>query len=133
MVLFAILGWLFSIPLKRIVEKRRAHWDTVGKDGMLKAVRTRAVVIFVVGVFLSAIPVFGYLVTVIALNLLVFSVIALYEKPAYRMLVKIMMQFVKVTLFLVALVFSGIPFMGIVLLLPYAVSFVLRVRKIKSE
>ena len=132
MVLFAILGWLFSVPLKKMVEKRRAHWDTVGKDGMLKAMRTRAVVIFVVGVFLSAIPVFGYLVTVVALNLLVFSVIALYEKPAYRILVKIMMRFVKLTLFLVALVFSGIPFMGIVLLLPYAVSFVMRVRKIKN-
>jgi len=132
MVLFAILGWLFSIPLKKMAEKRRAHWDAVGKDGMLKAIRTRAVVIFVLGVFLSAIPVFGYLVTVVALNLLVFSVIALYEKPAYRMLVKIMMRFVKLTLFLVALVFSGIPFMGIALLLPYAVSFVMRVRKIKN-
>ena len=133
MVLFAILGWLFAIPLKKMARKRRAHWEAIGKDGMLKAVRTRAVVIFVLGVFVSAIPVFGYLVTVIALNLLVFSVIALYEKPAYRILVKIMMRFVKLTLFLVALVFSGIPFMGIVLLLPYAVSFVMRVRKIKSE
>ena len=133
MVLFAIIGWLFSIPLKKIVEKRRAHWDAVGRDGMLKAVRTRALVIFVLGVFLSAIPVLGYLVTVIALNLLVFSVITLYEKPAYRILVKIMMRFMKLTLFLVALVFSGIPFMGIVLLLPYVVSFVLRIRKVKNE
>ena len=100
---------------------------------MLKAVHIRAIVIFALGVFLSAIPVFGYLVTVIALNLLVFSVITLYEKPAYRILVKIMMRFMKLTLFLVALVFSGIPFMGIVLLLPYVVSFVLRIRKVKNE
>ena len=133
MVFFAVCGWLFSIPLKKIVEKRRAHWDAVGKDGMLKAVRMRALVIFVLGVFLSAIPVLGYLVTVVALNLLVFSVIALYEKPAYRILVKMLMRFIKLTLFLIALVFSGIPFMGVLLLLPYLASFLLRVSKIKNE
>ena len=132
MVLLAVLGWLLSIPLKKIAAKRRAHWDAVGRDGMLKAVRTRAVVIFVVGAFLSAIPVLGYLATVIALNLLVFGVIALYEKPACRIVAKIAMRFMKLTLFLVALVFSGIPFMGIVLLLPYVVSFVMRVRKVKD-
>ena len=132
MVLFAVCGWLFSIPLKKLVEKRRAHWDAVGMDGMLKAVRTRAIVIFALGVFLSAIPVFGYLVTVIALNLLVFSVIALYEKPAYRILVKLIMRFIKLTLFLIALVFSGIPFMGILLLVPYMVSYVMRMRKMRA-
>lgn len=132
MVVFAVCGWLFSIPLKKIVEKRRTHWDAVGKDCMLKAVRMRALVIFVLGVFLSAIPVLGYLVTVGALNLLVFSVIALYEKPAYRMLVKIVIRFIKLTLFLVAIVFSGIPFMGILLLVPYLVSYLMRVRKIKA-
>ena len=132
MVFFAILGWVFSIPLKKIVEKRRAHWDAVGREGMLKIVRTRALVIFVLGVFLSAIPVFGYFVTVIALNLLVFSVIALYEKTAYRMLVKIIMRFMKLTLFLIAIVFSSVPFMGVLLLLPYLVSFVMRVHKIKN-
>ena len=132
MVIFAVCGWLFSIPLKRIVEMRRAHWDAVGKDGMLKAVRTRAVVIFILGVFLSAIPVFGYIVTVVALNFFVFGVISLYEKPAYRMLVKIVMRFIKLTLCLVAIVFSSIPFMGVLLLLPYLVSFLMRINKIKT-
>ena len=69
LVLFAIIGWLFSIPLKKIAEKRRAHWDAVGKDGMLKVVRIRAAVIFALGVFLSAVPVLGYLVTVVALHI----------------------------------------------------------------
>ena len=132
MVLFAVFGWLFSIPLKKIAEKRRAHWDAVGKDGMLKEVRTRAIAIFALGIFLSAIPVFGYLATVVALNLLVFSVIAMYEKPAYRILVHIAMRFIKLTLFLVALVFSSIPFVGILLLLPYLMSFVMRTRKIEN-
>ena len=95
-------------------------------------VRMRAVVIFAFGVILSAIPVFGYLVTVVALNLFVFGVIALYEKPSSRLLAKIVTRFIKLTLFLVALVFSGIPFMGVVLLLPYVVSFLLRERKIRN-
>ena len=133
MVLFALLGWVFSIPLKKFTEKRRAHWDSVGKEGLLKAVRTRALVIFGLGVVLSPIPVFGYLVTVVALNLLVFSVIAMYEKSSYRIFVKMIMRFIKLTLFLVALVFSGIPCMGIVLLLPYVVSFLMRVRKIRNS
>ena len=133
MVFFAILGWLFSIPLKKIAEKRRAHWDAVGKEGMLKAVRTRALVIFGMGVFLSTIPVMGYLVTVVALNLFVFGVIALYEKPAYRILVKLVMRFIKLTIFLFAILFSSIPFMGIVLLIPYMVSYMMRVRKLKNE
>ena len=132
MVLFAIIGWLFSIPLKKLAEKRRAHWDAVGKDGMLKAVRIRAAVIFTLGVFLSAIPVLGYLVTVVALNLLVFGVISLYEKSAYRIFVKLIMRFIKLTLFLIALLFSGIPFMGVLLLLPYLISFFIRTNRIKK-
>ena len=133
MVLFAIIGWLLSRPLKTIAEKRRAHWDAVGKDGMLKAVRIRAAAIFALGVFLSAIPVIGYLVTVIALNLFVFSVISLYEKSVCRVLVKIIIRFIKLTIFLVSIVFSGIPFAGIVLLLPYLVSFVLRTRRMSAH
>ena len=132
LVLFAIIGWLFSIPLKKIAEKRRAHWDAVGKDGMLKVVRIRAAVIFALGVFLSAVPVLGYLVTVVALNLLVFGVIALYEKPTYRIFVKLIMRFLKLTLLLISLLFSGIPFMGILLLLPYLISFFIRTNKIKK-
>ncbi len=133
MVFFAIFGWLFSIPLKKLAEKRRAHWDAVGKEGMLKAVRTRAIVIFVLGVFLSVIPVFGYLVTVVALNLLVFGVISLYEKSAYRILAKIAMRFMKLTLFLFALVFSSVPFMGVLMLIPYLLSYLMRVHKIKNS
>ena len=132
MVLFAVFGWVFFMPIKKIAEKRKAHWDALGKDGMLKAVRTRAIAIFALGIFLSAIPVVGYLATVVALNLLVFGVIAMYEKPAYRIFAKIAMRFIKLTLFLVAVVFSSIPFLGILLLLPYLVSFVMRTRKIES-
>ena len=131
MVVFAFFGWLLSRPLKMIAEKRKAHWDSVGKEGALRAVRIRAAVIFTLGVFLSAVPVIGYLVTVIALNLFVFSVIALYEKPAFRILAKLIMRFIKLTIFLVSILFSGIPFFGIVLLLPYLVSFLLRTRRMK--
>ena len=132
MIVFALFGWLLSRPLKKIAARRRAYWDAVGKDGMLKAVHDRAVVIFVLGVFLSAVPIFGYLVTVVALHFLVFGVIALYEKPSHRIVAKIVMRFVKLTIFLVAIVFSGIPFMGILLLVPYFVSYLMRTGKIKN-
>ncbi len=132
MIVFALFGWLLSRPLKKIAARRRAYWDAVGKDGMLKAVHDRAVVIFVLGVFLSAVPIFGYLVTVVALHFLVFGVIDLYEKPSHRIVAKIVMRFVKLTIFLVAIVFSGIPFMGILLLVPYFVSYLMRTGKIKN-
>ena len=133
MAVFAFFGWLLSLPIKRIAEKRRAHWDAVGKEGMLKAVKNRAVVIFAIGAFLSAIPVFGYIATVVALNLFVFGVIALYEKPACRILAKVAMRFIKLTLLLLAIALSSIPFMGIMLLLPYMVAFAMRVRKVKGS
>ena len=133
MAVFAFFGWLLSLPIKKIAEKRRAHWDSVGKEGMLKAVKNRAVVIFAIGAFLSAIPVFGYIATVVALNLFVFGVIALYEKPACRILAKVAMRFIKLTLLLLAIALSSIPFMGIMLLLPYMVSFAMRVRKVKGS
>lgn len=133
MAVFAFFGWVLSRPIKMIAERRKAYWDSVGKEGALRAVRIRALVIFSMGVFLSAIPVFGYLVTVVALNLFVFSVISLYEKSAYRILVKIVMRFIKLTIFLVSILFSGIPFFGIVLLLPYLVSFLLRTRRMSAQ
>lgn len=132
MVFLGLFGWMLSRPLRKITEKRRAHWDSVGKEGMLKDVRTRAIVIFTLGVLLSSVPVFGYLVTVIALNLFVFSVLSLYEKRSSRIIARIVMRFIKLTLFLIAIVFSSIPFLGIVMLLPYVVSYVMRVRKIAN-
>ena len=95
--------------------------------------RNRAIAIFALGVLLNVVPVFGYLVTVVALNLFVFGVIALYEKSSYRILVKIVMRFIKLTIFLFAILFSSIPFMGILLLLPYVVSYLMRIRKIRDS
>ena len=132
MVVFAFCGWLFSVPLRKLAEKRRAYWDAAGKDGMLKAVRTRAIAVFALGTFLSAIPVLGYLVTVVALNLFVFGVIALYEKSICRISARILMRFMKLTMFLVAIAFSSIAFMGALLLLPYLVSYVIRAQKVRN-
>lgn len=130
MLVFAGFGWLLSRPLKKIAEKRRAYWDAEGREGMLKKVRVRAIVIFGLGVLLSVIPVLGYLVTIIALNLFVFGVIALYENKTQRIVFRLVMRFLKFTIFLVSVVFSGVPFMGVVLLLPYAISYLIRTRKI---
>lgn len=130
MLVFAGLGWVLSRPLKKIAEKRRAYWDAMGRDGMLKAVRARAIVIFGLGALLSVVPVFGYLATVIALNLCVFGVIALYESRTRRIVLGLAVRFFKLTLFLVSVLVSGIPLAGIALLLPYVVSFLIRIRKI---
>ena len=56
----------------------------------------------------------------------------MYEMPAYRILVRVIMRFIKLTLLLVALVFSGIPFMGVLLLLPYMISVLIRTNKIQE-
>lgn len=129
LVLFALFGWMLSRPMKKLAAKRRAHWDAVGREGMLREVRVRAIVIFIAGVLVSAIPVIGYLATVIALNLFVFSVLSLYEKRSTRILVRIVLRFIKLTLLLVAVVFSGVPFLGIVFLVPYWVVYQMRMRR----
>jgi len=131
MAVLAVLGWVLSRPLAAWARKRRAYWDAIGQAGMLKMVRDRAIVVFACGVFLSALPVVGYLVTVIALNLFVFGVIALYERRASRLVARLVMRFFKLTVFLVSILFSGVPFMGILLLVPYAVSYVMRTNGLK--
>ena len=133
MVVLAVFGWVLSRPLKKLAVKRRAHWDAMGKEGMLRAVRTRAIVIFLLGILLSAVPVFGYVATVLALNLFVFGVFSLYEKRSTRIFAKIAMRFIKLTIFLIAVVFSSIPFVGVVLLVPYMVSYVMRANGIKQS
>ena len=131
MVVFAALGYLLSRPLKALAQKRKAHWDSLGRERTVKALNIRATVIFVLGALLSFFPVFGYLAAVIALNLFVFGVIALYEKSSTRIIAKILLRFMKLTLFLIALLFSSIPFLGIVLLLPYLASYLIRIAKLK--
>lgn len=131
MAVFAVFGWMLSIPLKKLAEKRRTYWNALGMVGMLKTVRVRAIVIFGIGVLISGIPVLGYIATVVALNLFVFGVLSLYEKKSRRILMRFIMRFMKLTIFLISLLFSGIPFMGIILLVPYVFSYFIRVQKIK--
>ena len=131
MVTLAVLGFLLSRPLRALARKRRTYWESKGREDMLKEIRLRAIAIFGAGVFLSVVPFFGYLVTVIALNIFVFSVLSLYERSSSRLFVKLAMRFLKLTIALLALVFSGIPFLGIVFLVPYAISYVMRVNRIK--
>ncbi|MBE6382978.1 MAG: hypothetical protein E7049_08225 [Lentisphaerae bacterium] len=133
MAVFAVVGWMLSIPLKKLTEKRRAYWNAMGKDGMLMTVRNRAIAIFVIGVLISGIPVLGYVATVVALNQFVFGVLALYEKASRRILMRLIMRFMKLTIFLVSILISGIPFMGIILLAPYMLSYLIRSQKIKSS
>lgn len=133
MALFAFFGWLLFKPLGQIAKKRRAYWDSVGKEGMLKKVRMRAIVIFAVGVIASGIPIIGYLGTVVALYLFVFGVLAQYEKRSSRIIAKLVMRFIKLTILLVAIVFSSIPFLGIILLLPYLISYLIRAHKVSQQ
>ena len=133
MAVFAFFGWMLSAPLKKLAEKRRAYWNALGKAGMLKAVRLRAIAIFGIGVLISGIPVLGYVATVVALNLFVFGVLSLYEKKSRRIFMRLVMRFMKLTIFLISLLFSGIPFMGIILLMPYMLSYLIRSHKIKSS
>ena len=75
------------------------------------------------GVFLSAVPIVGFVVAVFALNLMAIGVIQLYEDRFGRIVSRFIFKVVKWTLLLLAIVLSFLPFMGILLLVPYVVRY----------
>lgn len=66
-------------------------------------------------------------------GLFVFGVLAQYEKRSSRIIAKLIMRFIKLTILLVAIVFSSIPFLGIILLLPYLISYLIRAHKVSQQ
>ena len=75
------------------------------------------------GVFLSAVPIVGFVVAVFMLNLMAIGVIQLYEDRFGRIVSRFIFKVVKWTLLLLAIVLSFLPFMGIMLLVPYVVRY----------
>ena len=75
------------------------------------------------GVFLSAVPIVGFVVAVFMLNLMAIGVIQLYEDRSGRIVSRFIFKVVKWTLLLLAIVLSFLPFVGILLLVPYVVRY----------
>ena len=75
------------------------------------------------GVFLSAVPIVGFVVAVFMLNLMAIGVIQLYEDRFGRIVSRFIFKVVKWTLLLLAIVLSFLPFVGILLLVPYVVRY----------
>ena len=84
---------------------------------------TRVIVATLVGVFLSAVPIVGFVVAVFMLNLMAIGVIQLYEDRFGRIVSRFIFKVVKWTLLLLAIVLSFLPFVGILLLVPYVVRY----------
>ena len=84
---------------------------------------TCATVATLVGVFLSAVPLVGFLVAIFMINIMAIGVIQLYEDRFGRIVSHFIFKIVKWTLLLLAIVLSFLPFMGILLLVPYVVRY----------
>ena len=84
---------------------------------------TCATVATLVGVFLSAVPLVGFVVAIFMINSMAIGVIQLYEDRFGRIVSHFIFKIVKWTLLLLAIVLSFLPFMGILLLVPYVVRY----------
>ena len=68
-------------------------------------------------------PIVGFVVAVFMLNLMAIGVIQLYEDRFGRIVSRFIFKVVKWTLLLLAIVLSFLPFVGILLLVPYVVRY----------
>jgi len=105
----------------RVWEQGISRRDLVGR------LDTCVIVATIVGALLSAVPVFGFLVSVAAMNLMAIRVLRSYESRLGRIVGRMLLRIVKWTLIILAIVFSAVPFAGIVFLAPYLIYY-LRLR-----
>ena len=130
----AAVTWIFGKTLVRLAERRRRHWEGRSRAEIVKTLDLRTAILVGAGFLSSGVPCVGFLMTVLLLNVLVFGVLRLYEKTWEHLVQKIVFRVVKISFFLLMLLFSGIPFAGAAFLLPYLVSYwVRRQRFLRGE
>ena len=105
----------------RVWEQGVTRHDFVGMlDG-------RVIAATLVGIVLSVVPVFGFLIVAAAMNIMAISVLRSYESRLGRITGKVFFKVVKWTLIICAVALSTVPFVGIMLLMPY-LAYYLRLR-----
>ena len=90
---------------------------------LISMLDARVIVATIAGVFLSPVPIVGFVLAVCAINIMAINVIQPYEDRFGRILSRFVFKVVNWTLFLFAVVLSFLPFMGVLLLVPYAVRY----------
>lgn len=105
----------------RVWEQGVTRHDLVGRlDG-------RVIAATLAGVLLSAVPVLGFLIMAVTMNIMAIGVLRSYESCLGRIAGKMFFKVVKWTLVICAVVLSSVPFVGIVLVAPY-LAYYLRLR-----
>lgn len=82
-----------------------------------------AVIIAVAAVLLTAVPVWGLLLSLVLFNIYVLRPLRLYQTWAARVKGKFLLRFLRNCALLVGLVFSCIPFAGLLTFLPYWLAY----------
>lgn len=114
-------GFVCDKCAARVWEQGISRRDLVGRlDGCVIATT-------VAGVILSAVPVLGFLISVAAMNFMAIRVLSPYENRFGRIVGRMLLRVVKWTLIIFAIIFSAVPFVGIVFIVPYLIYY-LRLR-----
>ena len=96
----------------------------VWEQGMTRAqlvhrLDVRFAVLFGCGCLASAVPVIGFVLTALLINCSVLGILRAYDGRLGRFLGRLLFKVVKWSVLIVAVVFSSVPFAGVLLLLPY--------------
>lgn len=99
-------------------------WEQgVTREELVRSLDIRMGIGVAFGIFSSAIPIVGFVLTVVFLNFCVLRVFRAYESRGARIIGRIIFKFFKWSVLIVGIVFSSIPFIGILFLLPYICSY----------
>ena len=120
----ALIGHFFGKLLAKMAAKHRAKWDTLTRKAIIRKLDIRMAIIITLAMLISGIPILGFLIPILAMNILVFGVFRLYENTIRHLVGKWLKRFFTILLTLVALVFSSIPFIGLIFIVPYLVLYV---------
>ena len=103
---------------------RTRVWDVgYSRSDLIRMLDRRIVMATVAGVLVSGIPVLGFLAIALTFNFAVLGVLRRYDSLSSRFLVNFVVRVVKWTVLIFAIIFSGIPFVGALFIIPYVVSY----------
>ena len=119
---------LCASPLKGNADTCDRCGADVWGQGMTRAqlvhrLDVRFAVLFGCGCLASAVPVIGFVLTALLINCSVLGILRAYDGRLGRFLGRLLFKVVKWSVLIVAVVFSSVPFAGVLLLLPYGCAY----------
>lgn len=101
----------------------------VSREDLVQILDRRMTILTLVGMAATFVPVVGFVVAAVLVNVKVLAVLRAYEDRFGRMLSRICFRLLKWTALILAAIFSTVPFVGALLLLPYVFSYLASRRK----